>query len=77
MLQAQLRDLPQRRRELVEATGSLQAAHRIELDVSSTSRTHEVGVVGVRQAVRPRLGRSEDDLPLRIVALRTLATDGV
>ena len=58
----QQRDLPQLRRELVQAALALQPADGAELDVGGAARSHDVGVVGVGEPVRPRPRRGHDRL---------------
>ena len=59
---AQARDLAQLRRQLVEPALALQPADRPELRVRSPARAHDVGVVGVGEAVGAGAGRCDDGL---------------
>jgi hypothetical protein len=54
--------LPELGCQLAQPSLALQAADRAQLDVGSAARAHDVGVVGVREAVRTGPRRRDDSL---------------
>src|SRR5918999_4813021 len=46
--------------QVLERAASLEAAYGLDLRLRSRARPDEIRVIGVRQAVRSRLGRTDD-----------------
>ena len=60
MTLAELGDLPQLRRQLLQVAGSAEPLDRTQLLVGRTARANQVRMVGVGEAIRARAGRAED-----------------
>ena len=65
MLQAQLRDFAQLRRELSEAARSLQPPHCLELGVRRPAGSNQIGVIRIGEPVGAGFGRSHHCLFLQ------------